>query len=275
MARWTSRSAPRMRYACAHDATHRPTTPQLAASARDWAALAARHPATGAASSASSEIGIAGHRSRRREEARLLDWLAAGRHGEMDYMARHGAARARPADARARARCASSRARMNYWPGRARARRATVLGDSDARRTSRATRSAATTTRCCARRLAAARRRASRDEVGDFGYRVFTDSAPVLEVALAREVGPRLARQAHAAAHARRGLVVLPRRDLHRPAAAGHARRRARIAARCTRVHRRLSDRRDRRAVRARRAALHLVPHDRARRQHSRRRCGR
>ena len=38
----------------------------------------------------------------------------------------------------------------------------------------------------------------------------------------AAKSGTRLARQAHAAADARSGLVVLPRRDLHRPAAAGH-----------------------------------------------------
>ena len=31
-------------------------------------------------------------------EARLLAWLGAGRHGEMDYMARHGTRRARPAE---------------------------------------------------------------------------------------------------------------------------------------------------------------------------------
>src|SRR5437762_5590491 len=31
-------------------------------------------------------------------EPRLLDWLAQGRHGEMGYMARHGALRARPAE---------------------------------------------------------------------------------------------------------------------------------------------------------------------------------
>src|SRR5256885_16855724 len=30
-------------------------------------------------------------------EPRLLDWLAQGRHGGMEYMARHGALRARPA----------------------------------------------------------------------------------------------------------------------------------------------------------------------------------
>ena len=31
------------------------------------------------------------------EEARLLRWLSAGRHGTMDYMARHGRLRSRPA----------------------------------------------------------------------------------------------------------------------------------------------------------------------------------
>src|SRR5688572_31786888 len=31
-------------------------------------------------------------------EPRLLEWLAKGWHGEMEYMARHGALRARPAD---------------------------------------------------------------------------------------------------------------------------------------------------------------------------------
>ena len=118
-------------------------------------------------------------------------------------------------------------------------------------------------------KLAAARRRASATAVGDFGYRVFTDSAPVLEVALAAKSGTRLAGQAHAAAHARGRLVVLPGRDLHRPAAAG--RRAAVVALRqLQRVHRRLPDGRDRRALRARCAPLHLVPHDRASRQHSR-----
>jgi len=32
------------------------------------------------------------------EEARLLEWLGRGWHGEMDYMARHGVRRARPAE---------------------------------------------------------------------------------------------------------------------------------------------------------------------------------
>jgi epoxyqueuosine reductase len=34
-------------------------------------------------------------------EPRLLEWLAQGWHGEMEYMARHGALRARPAELKA------------------------------------------------------------------------------------------------------------------------------------------------------------------------------
>ena len=37
-------------------------------------------------------IDLSGH------EARLLEWLAAGFHGAMDYMIRHGVKRSRPAE---------------------------------------------------------------------------------------------------------------------------------------------------------------------------------
>src|SRR6476619_4149452 len=43
-----------------------------------------------------AEIGIA-DTELSADEARLLAWLDAGRHGEMDYMARHGVSRTRPA----------------------------------------------------------------------------------------------------------------------------------------------------------------------------------
>ena len=69
------------------------------------------------------------------EEARLLDWLAAGRHGEMDYMARHGPRRARPATlVPGTVRVIS--ARMNYWPKDARDARS-VLDDPSAAYVSR------------------------------------------------------------------------------------------------------------------------------------------
>ena len=63
------------------------------------------------------------------EELRLLNWLRAGRHGEMDYMARHGAARARPAEL-VPGTVRVITARMNYWPAGARARRAARSRDS-------------------------------------------------------------------------------------------------------------------------------------------------
>src|SRR6186997_1861898 len=46
-------------------------------------------------------------------EPRLLEWLAQGWHGEMEYMARHGALRARPAELKAGTLRVIS-CRMNY-----------------------------------------------------------------------------------------------------------------------------------------------------------------
>ena len=48
-------------------------------------------------------------------EVGLAEWLAAGFHGEMDYMARHGLKRARPAELRPGTLRVIS-ARMNYRP---------------------------------------------------------------------------------------------------------------------------------------------------------------
>jgi epoxyqueuosine reductase len=50
------------------------------------------------------------------DEARLLDWLARGWHGGMDYMARHGERRARPAELVPGTLSIIS-ARINYTPG--------------------------------------------------------------------------------------------------------------------------------------------------------------
>jgi len=119
------------------------------------------------------------------EEARLLDWLAAGRHGEMDYMARHGPRRARPATlVPGTVRVIS--ARMNYWPKDARDARS-VLDDPSAAYVSRYALGRDYHKVLRARLQALADRITG--EVGPFGYRVFTDSAPVLEVALAANAG--------------------------------------------------------------------------------------
>ena len=96
-------------------------------------------------------------------------------------------------------------------------------------------------------------------EVGPFGYRAFVDSAPVMEKALAEKAGLGWIGKHTNLLNRDRRLLVLPRRAVHRPAAAG--RRAGRRALRhLQRLHRLLSDRGDRRPVPGRCAALHLLP---------------
>ena len=63
------------------------------------------------------KVGIAGIQLPE-DERRLLDWLAADRHGEMQYMARHGTRRARP-DEIVPGTVRVISARMDYWPSAA------------------------------------------------------------------------------------------------------------------------------------------------------------
>lgn len=119
------------------------------------------------------------------DEAFFLDWLRSGFNGEMGYMARHGAKRSRPAELiPGTVSCIS--VRMDYWPEEA-ADAASTLADGNLAYISRyalgrdyhkVLRSRLQT--LCDRIQSA---------VGPFGYRVFTDSAPVLEKALARNAG--------------------------------------------------------------------------------------
>jgi epoxyqueuosine reductase len=118
------------------------------------------------------------------DERRLLDWLAAGRHGEMHYMGRHGVRRARPAElVPGTVRVIS--ARMDYWPRGAEA--GSVLADPSLGYVSRYAlgrdyhRILRPRLARLAEKVAAA--------AGTAGYRAFTDSAPVLEKALARDAG--------------------------------------------------------------------------------------
>ena len=60
-------------------------------------------------------LGIA-HLDQSLAGARLREWLAAGRHGEMDYMARHGSKRWVAGELVPGTLSAIS-ARMDYWPG--------------------------------------------------------------------------------------------------------------------------------------------------------------
>jgi epoxyqueuosine reductase len=150
---------------------------------RDWPALVARIQQWGRElgfeSVGVSDVDLTA------EETRLLNWLGAGRHGEMDYMARHGTARARPAElVPGTARVIT--ARLDYWPARARPA-ADVLADSHRGYVARYAlgRDYHKVLRARLARLAAR----ITDDVGRFGYRVFTDSAPVMEVALAAKSG--------------------------------------------------------------------------------------
>jgi epoxyqueuosine reductase len=117
-------------------------------------------------------------------ETRLMDWLGKGYHGDMDYMAKHGAKRARPGELVAGTRRVIA-VRMNYltaaresWPvihDRTKAFISRYALGRDYHKVLR-------------RRLQQLADRISA-AVGEFHYRAFTDSAPVMEVELARKAG--------------------------------------------------------------------------------------
>ncbi|AXE29199.1 tRNA epoxyqueuosine(34) reductase QueG [Chromobacterium phragmitis] len=117
-------------------------------------------------------------------EQRLEAWLAAGFHGEMDYMARHGAMRLRPAELVPGTLSVIS-LRMNYWPQAESAE--AVLADPARAYLSRYAlgRDYHKVLRNRLQRLA----ERIKGAIGPFGYRVFTDSAPLAEVALASQAG--------------------------------------------------------------------------------------
>jgi epoxyqueuosine reductase len=117
-------------------------------------------------------------------ERRLLEWLAAGRHGELDYMARHGPTRARPAElVPGTVRVIS--ARMDYLPEAADSEQ--TMNDGARAFVSRYALGRDYHKVLRGRLQQLADRIAA--EIGAFGYRVFTDSAPVMEVELARKAG--------------------------------------------------------------------------------------
>jgi epoxyqueuosine reductase len=136
-----------------------------------------------------SQIGVAGIDLSDAEPG-LADWLAAGFHGSMAYMARHGARRARPAEL-VPGTVSVITARADYLPrGTAdgwqaiewqRLRRADAAAVSLYARGRDYHKVLRRRLQRLAARLAA--------EVGPLGHRVFTDSAPVLEVELATRSG--------------------------------------------------------------------------------------
>ena len=117
-------------------------------------------------------------------EPGLAAWLEQGFHGEMDYMGRHGSRRARPGElVPGTVRVIS--ARMDYAPHAADS--AAVLADGAKAFVSRYALGRDYHKVLRARLQALADRIGA--EVGAFGYRVFVDSAPVLEVELAARAG--------------------------------------------------------------------------------------
>lgn len=123
-------------------------------------------------------------------EAGLQRWLAQGYHGDMDYMANHGLKRARPAEL-VPGTVRAIVARMPYVPGADapgwRQRELARLDDAGTANISLYARGR-DYHKVLRNRLQqlAARIEAA---IGPFGYRVFTDSAPVMEVALAAQGG--------------------------------------------------------------------------------------
>ena len=139
-------------------------------------------------------------------EAPLAAWLEAGCHGEMDYMAKHGMKRARPAELVAGTRRVIT-ARIAYLPAETLSGKAHESALQDvppappdwraAEHARLADPSAAVVSiyargrdyhKVMRNRLQHLAEKIEA-EIGAFGYRVFTDSAPVLEVELAQKAG--------------------------------------------------------------------------------------
>ncbi len=123
-------------------------------------------------------------------EPGLQAWLDAGCHGEMDYMASHGMLRARPGELVPGTLRVIS-ARMNYLPAASpdnwRERETARLSEPGAAVVSVYARGRDYHKVLRARLQQLAER--IRGEVGALGFRVFTDSAPVMELPLAERAG--------------------------------------------------------------------------------------
>jgi len=126
-----------------------------------------------------SDIDLAEH------EERLGTWLSSGFHGEMEYMQRHGTLRSRPDELHPGTIRVIS-VRMDYLPETADEVEALLKQPSKGVVSRYALgRDYHKMMRKRLQRLA----KQIENQVGPFGYRVFVDSAPVLEKALAEKAG--------------------------------------------------------------------------------------
>jgi epoxyqueuosine reductase len=126
---------------------------------------------------AGTDLGVA--------EMRLRDWLVAGWHGDMRYMEAHGTRRSRPVElVPDTARIIS--ARLDYWPAQA-ADALDTLGNPVLAYVSRYAlgRDYHKVVRSRLQALADCIERS----IGKYRYRVFSDSAPVLEKPIAESAG--------------------------------------------------------------------------------------
>ena len=131
-----------------------------------------------------AEIGIAGT-DLSRAEIHHQAWIKKGFHGDMDYMAKHGVKRTRPADLVPNTVRVIS-ARLDYLPPKAK-NSWDVIKNTEQAFISRYAlgRDYHKVMRQKLQKLCDK----IAENVPDFEYRVFTDSAPVLEVALAEKAG--------------------------------------------------------------------------------------
>ena len=146
---------------------------ELAETIKEWGA------ALGFQQVGITDIDLAEH------EVHLLNWLQAGWQGEMAYMRRHGTRRSRPAElVPGTIRVIS--VRLDYWPP-AGVEPETVLNNGTLGYISRYA-LGRDYHKVLRHRLQKLVDKMS-TRLGQFGHRVFTDSAPVLEKALAEKAG--------------------------------------------------------------------------------------
>lgn len=118
-------------------------------------------------------------------ETHFLNWLEQGYHGDMDYMQRHAKLRIRPSDLHAGTVSIIS-VRMNYLP-EALTEPWSVMNDGKLGYISRYA-LGRDYHKLMRKRLQKLADRVQQ-QVGEFGYRAFVDSAPVLEKAVAQQAG--------------------------------------------------------------------------------------